>query len=169
MSGPALYELVAQHKSLEYLATSEDLPPEVVRDTLDGLEGELRDKAVSVAHFILNLESVADSIDAAIEQMMARKLRLEKRAASLQEYLLFNMIAAGIQKVDSPYFTLTVKKNPPSVVIDSENLIPARFMKDPPPPPPPMVNKAAIAKAIKEGQEVPGAHLEQYQRLEIKT
>lgn len=57
MSGPALYELVAQHKSLEYLATSEDLPPEVVRDTLDGLEGELRDKAVSVAHFILNLES----------------------------------------------------------------------------------------------------------------
>jgi hypothetical protein len=171
VSGLHLYELVAQHRSLEALATSEDLPPEVIKDTLDGLEGELREKAVSVAHFIRNLEVVADSIDAAIEQMMVRKLRLEKRAASLQQYLLFNMIAAGISKVESPYFTLQVKKNPPTVVIDSENLIPAKYMRtpEPPPPPKPAPDKKAIADAIKAGEEVPGAHTETHERLEIRT
>lgn len=171
MSSMALYELVSQHRSLEALATSDDLPPEVIRDTLEGLEGELRDKAVSVAHFILNLESVADSIDAAIEQMMARKLRLEQRASSLLDYLLFNMIAAGISKVDSPYFTLTVKTNPPTVVVDSERLIPAEYMRTPAPSvtPPSSPDKAAIAAAFKAGIDVPGCHVEQRQRLEVKT
>jgi hypothetical protein len=166
-----LYELVQQHRSLEALESSDDLPPEVIRDTLEGLEGELRDKAVSVAHFCRNLESTADAIDEAAEAMRMRGTRLRKRAQSLQDYLLYQMIAAGITKVDSPYFTLQVKKNPPTVVVDSENLIPAKFMRtpDPLPPPKPVPDRVAISKAIKAGEEVPGAHTEQYDRLEIKT
>jgi hypothetical protein len=166
-----LYELVQQHRSLEALESSDDLPPEVIRDTLEGLEGELREKAVSVAHFCRNLESTADAIDEAAEAMRMRGTRLRKRAQSLLDYLLFNMQAAGITKVDSPYFTLQVKKNPPTVVIDSENLIPAKFMRTPAPlpPPKPSPDKKAIADAIKVGEEVPGAHTETRERLEIKT
>lgn len=165
-----LYELVQQHRSLEALESSDDLAPEVIRDTLEGLEGELRDKAISVGHFVRNLESTADAIDEAAEAMRMRGTRLRKRAQSLQDYLLFNLIAAGITKIDSPYFTLTVKKNPPSVVIDSENLIPAQYMRTPEPPPPPKAapDKTAIAAAIKAGNEVPGAHSTQGERLEIK-
>jgi hypothetical protein len=166
-----LYELVAQHRALESLDTSDDLPAEVIRDTLEGLEGELREKAVSVAHFCRNLESTADAIDEAAEAMRLRGTRLRKRAQSLQDYLLFNMQAAGITRIDSPYFTLAVKKNPPTVVIDSENMIPAHFMRtpEPAPPPKPTPDKKAIADAIKAGQEVPGAHAETRERLEIKT
>lgn len=165
-----LYELTAQFKSLELLESSEDLPPEVIRDTLEGLEGQLQDKATNVGLFIRNLESVADAIDTAAETMRLRGARLRKRAQSLQDYLLFNMQATGITKIESPYFTLAVKNNPPTVVIDSENLIPAEFMRTlpPPPPPEPVPDKAAIARAIKAGVEVPGAHAESRQRLEIK-
>lgn len=170
MSNLALYELVAQHKSLEVLADSGEIPPDVIRDTLEGLEGELRDKAVSVGHFIRNLESTADAIDEAAEQMRERGARLRKRAQSLQDYLLFNMQASGIQKVESPYFNLKVKTNPPTVVIDSESLIPAEYMAQPEPlpPPPPRPDKKAIAAAFKAGEEVPGCHVEQRQRLEIE-
>ena len=166
-----LYELVGQYRALEQLESSDDLPPEVIRDTLDGLEGQLQEKATNVALFIRNLESVADAIDEAAATMQARGTRLRARAKSLHEYLLFNMQAAGISKVESPYFTLTVKKNPPTVVIDSENLIPERFMRkpEPPPPPKPVPDKQAIAKALNECQEVLGAHLEQRERLEIKV
>jgi hypothetical protein len=170
MSKLALYELVSQHRSLEALAESADLPAEVIRDTLDGLEGELRDKAVSVAHFCRNLESTADAIDEAAEQMRERGTRLRKRAQSLNEYLLFHLQAAGISKVESPYFSLKVKTNPPTVVIDSESLIPAEYMTQPEPlpPPPPRPDKKAIAAAFKAGEEVPGCHVEQRQRLEIE-
>lgn len=165
-----LYELSLQHRALEALEANEDLPAEVIKDTLDGLEGELRDKAVSVGHFIRNLESTADAIDEAAETMRLRGTRLRKRAQSLQDYLLFHMIAAGMTKVESPFFTLLVKTNPPTVVIDSENLIPARYMRtpEPAPPPKPTPDKPAIAQAFKAGEQVPGAHTEQRQRLEIK-
>lgn len=165
-----LYELVAQHKSLEALEANEDLPAEVIRDTLDGLEGELRDKAISVAHFCRNLTATADAIDEAAESMRMRGERLRKRAQSLNEYLKFNMQASGIKNVRSPYFNLKLVKNPPTVIIDSENLIPAKFMRTPAPLPPPKASpdKKAIGDAIKAGHEVPGAHAEQYERLEIE-
>lgn len=165
-----LYELTAQYRQLEALESSDDLPPEVIRDTLDGLEGQLQEKATNVGLFIRNLESVADAIDEAAEKMRERGTRLRKRAQSLNDYLLFNMQASGITKVESPFFTLKVKTNPPTVVVDSESLIPAEYMTqpDPLPPPPPRPDKKAIAAAFKDGAEVPGCHVEQRQRLEIE-
>lgn len=165
-----LYELTAQFRDLEALASSDELPPEVIRDTLEGLQGQLQDKATNVALFIRNLESTADAIDEAAEGMRLRGERLRKRAQSLNEYLLFNMISAGISKVESPFFTLQVKTNPPTVVIDTEKLIPDMYMTkpEPPPPPPSKPDKKAIAAAFKAGEEVPGCHVEQRQRLEIK-
>lgn len=166
-----LYELTSQYKQLEALESSDDLPPEVIRDTLEGLEGQLQEKATNVALFVRNLESVADAIDEAADKMRERGARLRARAQSLNDYLLFNMQASGITKVESPYFTLTVRTNPPTVVIDSESLVPAEYMKQPEPlpPPPPRPDKKAIAAAFKDGAEVPGCHIEQRQRLEIKA
>jgi hypothetical protein len=166
-----LYELTAQYRALEQLESSDDLPPEVIRDTLEGLEGQLQEKATNVALFIRNLESTADAIDEAADTMRERGARLRKRAQSLQDYLLFHMIGAGITKVESPYFELIVKKNPPTVVIDSESLIPAEYMTQPEPlpPPPPRPDKKAIAAAFKAGEEVPGCHVEQRERIEIKV
>lgn len=163
----ALYELVGQYKALEALAESEDLPPEVIRDTLEGLTGELREKAVSVAHFVENLVATADAIDGAAELMAQRSKRLRARAEAVREYLLFNMQASGITKIESPYFTLAVRNNPPTVIIDDEAAIPSVF-KVQPPAPPPRIDKPAIARAFKDGQPVPGCHTEQRQRLEIK-
>lgn len=163
----ALYELANQHQALNALAESDDIPPEVIRDTLDGLEGTLREKAVSVAHFIRNLEEVAGSIDLAAAAMLARADRLRARAVAIREYLLFNMQATGITKIESPFFTLAVRTNPLAVVIDDESAIPDAY-KVQPPQPPPRVDRAAIAKTIKDGGSVPGCHGEQKQRLEIK-
>lgn len=164
-----LYELTAQYRALETLEVSEDLPPDVIRDTLEGLTGELQDKATNVAMFIRNLESTAEAIDEAAETMRKRGARLRERAQSLQQYLLLNMQACGITKIESPFFTLAVKKNPPTVIVTDEEAIPAEYMvtPDPPPPPPKRPDKKAIAVALKAGQEVPGAYSERFERLEI--
>lgn len=162
-----LYEIVDKYKALEALESSDDLPAEVIRDTLEALDGEVREKATNVALFVRNLDTMADSIDDAAKQMQARAARLRKRGESLREYLKFNMLSSGITKIESPFFTLTLKKNPGSVVIDDESKVPAQFMVTPPAPPP-RADKKAIAAAIKAGEDVPGCRLEQGERLDIK-
>jgi hypothetical protein len=57
------------------------------------------------------------------------------------------------------------------VHVFDEKQIPLAYMRmpEPPPPPPLMPNKTMIAEAIKAGFAVPGARLEQGQRLEIRV
>ena len=167
----SLFALVEQHRSLLALADSEaDIPEEVINDTLEGLQGELQVKAQSVARFIANQDAMADAIDNAAAAMAVRAKRLRSRTEYLRNYLLVNMQAAGIQKLDSPELVVQVKKNPPAVVVFDEASVPAEFMVTPapPPPPPPRPNKAAIKDALKSGVEVPGCRLEQGVRLEVK-
>jgi hypothetical protein len=170
MGAITLYSLSDKHRSLEALADSDELPAEVIRDTLDALEGEIQEKSVSVAHFIRNAESTADAIEEAAQQMLKRAERLRNRAQSVTDYLLFHLQATGITKIESPFFTLSLRNNPPTVVIDSEADVPEQYKVQPPTPPtPPMrPDKKAIADAFKAGHEVPGCHVETRQRLEIK-
>jgi hypothetical protein len=88
----------------------------------------------------------------------------------LRTYLLNNLQASGITKIDTPELVVSVKKNPASVVIDDEKVIPPEFMVTPPPAPPPLPrpDKGAIRDAIKAGTDVPGCRLVQGARLEIR-
>lgn len=168
MTALTLYQLAGQYRELEALGESEDIPPEVMRDTLDALGGELQDKAIAVAHFVRNLESAADSIEDAYEAMFSRAQRLRDRADSIREYLLFHLQATQLLRIDSEFFTLTVRTNPPAVVVDDESAVPAEF-KTQPPPPPMRVDRARIAAALKAGESVSGCRLLSKQRLEIKV
>ncbi|MNP76944.1 hypothetical protein D3C76_1742770 [compost metagenome] len=67
------------------------------------------------------------------------------------------MDASGITKISHPLFTITCGKGKPSVVIDDQNAIPDEYMRVTTSMAP---DKVAIAKAIKEGKTVEGAHSE---------
>lgn len=162
-----LYEITARFQELEALATSEDIPPDVIRDTLDAVEGEWRDKAIAVAAFIRNLEHAADGIARAADDQYKRADRFSKRAAGLRQYLLLNMQSTNIREIDSELFELRVRDNPATVVIDDERQVPEEFWKQDPPPPR-HLSRVEIAAALKSGDEVPGCRLERSQRLEIK-
>jgi hypothetical protein len=163
-----LYQLVRFQHELEELADSGEIAPEQIADTLNALEGDINEKAVNVAMFSKNLEATAETVREAAKAMLARADRIDKRAESIRAYLLFNMQAAGISKVESPWFTLAVRKNPPAVVIDDESLIPSDYYVSPAPPVP-KLDKAAVKRAIQAGTDVPGAHLFASERLEIKV
>jgi hypothetical protein len=163
-----LYELVQYQRELEVLADSGDVPAEVIADTLEALEGDIEQKAVQVAQFTRNLQATADSVREAAKAMLARADRIEKRSESIHNYLLFQMQAAGISKIESPWFTLVVRKNPPAVVIDEDAALPFEYWTVPAPPPA-RPDKQAIRDALKAGKSVPGAHIIQTERLEVKV
>lgn len=163
-----LFELTAQFKSLELLADAEDLPPDVLLDTLEGLTGEFDDKAVAVAQVILSLQHDAEGIAELAQKQAARAKRLETRAESLKAYLLANMQAISRQKITSEFFDLRVQNNQPSVIVDEQDAIPAEYLYTPPPPPP-APDKKKIAEAHKAGIEVLGTRPHQGQHLRIVT
>ena len=168
MNAPlSLYQLSGDYLAVANKLADSDMPPEVIADTLEGLAGDLEEKCTNVALFVRNLEATAESIKAAEKQMAERRKVIEAKAESVRRYLKDNMQRTGITKIESPYFALTLKKNPPSVVIDDPTAIPADYLVTPPAPPP-APDKKLIAQAIKDGFEVPGCRLEQGERLEIK-
>lgn len=164
---PALYQVADAYLQDVAKLQDLDLDPQTVADTLEGLQGDMEVKATNVAMFIRNLESLADQIKQAEATMAARRKAIETRAESIREYLLSNMQRTGITKIESPYFKIALRNNPPSVVVDDPSLIPARYMRQAEPPPP-SPDKKEIKAAIEFGEIVPGAHLESKVGVTIK-
>lgn len=153
-----LYELTAQFKELSALADTADEDLAVaVRDTLEAVEGEFQEKGKAIAMIALNIDGDLEAIQSQIDRLTERKRIITNRKESLKEFLRENMDASGITKIAHPLFTITCGKGKPSVVIDDQNAIPDKYMRVTTNMAP---DKAAIAKAIKEGEEVPGAHSE---------
>ncbi len=162
-----LYILADQYNEAAQTLSNLDLDAQTIADTLESLSGDLEQKATGTAMVVRNMQSLAAQIKEAEADMSARRKALESRAEYLTKYLHDCMTHAGMTSIECAHFAIKIKTNPPSVAIDDSGLIPAQFMRTPEPPPP-TIDKTAIKDAIKAGQEVPGARMQQLTRLEIK-
>lgn len=162
----ALFILAAEHRALADKLHDTDLDEQTILDTLEAESGDLVEKGKNVAAVFRNLESDAKQIKEAEEQLYARRKALEKRAANLKQYLLNGMTVSGIQKIECPLFSVSIKNNPESVQVDDESLIPRDYFREIPATF--QLDKNLVKSAIKDGFEVPGAHLARTTRLEIK-
>ena len=167
MNSPTLYEISQTYReALDVLTDPEnDLPAEVIADTLEGLQGTLEVKAIAVAQFFKNLESTAVAIKEAEQHMSQRRKAIENRVTSMKDYLKQNMESCGIQKIESPWFALSIAKNPVAVDVLDETAIPDQFVEIVTTR---KIDKTAIKKAIESGAEVPGAVLTRGTRLAIR-
>ena len=167
MKDLTLYEISNDYREAVDKLTDMDLPPEAVQDTLEGLKGDLTVKATNVAMFTRNLDSLANQIREAEQTMAHRRKVLENRSETIRHYIKTCMESAGVSKIECPYFKMSIKRNPPSVEIEDESLVPAGFLRQAPPPPP-VPDKKLIAERLSMGEIVEGTKLIQKTRLEIK-
>lgn len=171
MGLPSLYKLADQHRQLEAIGTDEELDEnalQAIRDTLEGLEGEIEIKAQSVAAYTLNLEAYAKAAKEASKQLAERARRIERRADALREYMRGQLEALKLTKIDGPEFTVAVRKNPPSVQVAADADLGDEWMVFPDAPPP-TADKRKIGEALKAGQTIPGCSLTQTTRLDIRA
>lgn len=160
-----LYALVAQHKALERL-DPEEIDEATLLATLEGLEGEIALKAESCAAYIMNVESFATAVEEAAKKMQIRADRINARAEKVRAYLMTQMDAMGQTKIETPEFTMQIKKNPQSLIIDDIDKIPAKYKYFPTVLA--AVDKMSVRDALDKKEVVPGAHLHQGRRLTIK-
>lgn len=147
-----LYELTGALAGL----SSMDLDDEAVQNSLEAIQGDFNDKSVAIIKLTENMTADTTAIDAEIDRLKARKQVIENRKKSLREYLLRNMEACGITKIESPLFTATLRKGVESVEIIEQSQIPNEFIKVEVVESP---DKRAIKAALSAGNEVPGAML----------
>lgn len=167
MGNLTLFKAAEQYREAADQLQDMDLPEHVIADTLEGLAGPLTERVTAVAMVARNLDASASAIRDAIKEMEERANAVEARAKRAREYLLAGMQAAGVEKVECPYFRVSVRSNPPSVDVLSEAGIPAEYWVQPSAPPK-RIDKRALLDALKAGAMVDGAVLKRGSRIEIK-
>jgi outer membrane murein-binding lipoprotein Lpp len=160
-----LYELSDDYlEAMEALAEIDDLPPDAIANTLEGLAGAWEDKALNVARYVRNLEAEAEAIVDARDRMERRAKAASRQAARLKSYLKAELERTGLMP-KAPDLALRLQNNPPSVVIDDPARIPKTYLRTETVT---SILKAEIGAALKAGKRVRGAHLEQSTRLVIR-
>lgn len=162
----ALYELAADFRETADRLADMELDEQTLRDTLESIAFPVEQKAVQVAAFVRNLEATAEQIKQAEKQMADRRKAMESRAEHIKRYLLDNMQACGMSKIEHPLFKIAVRQNPESVLIEDERQIPSDYLREIPAKYEP--DRTLMKKAMQGGYEIPGAKLTRTLRLDIK-
>lgn len=164
-----LYEISSQYLATAQQLAELDIDEQTLSDTLEAEAWPVEEKVRAVSAVILNLQAEADMVKGTADRIAKRAKALQSRAEALHDYLLINMQRTGITEIkalDGTFKAKLYRERDASVVIDSENLIPADYMREIPARCEP--DKVLIKKAINDGYEVPGAHIVKKDRLEIK-
>lgn len=160
-----LFELGQQYQAL---ADREDLDPTVLADTLDSIDDTWSDKANNIARWI-------ESLDSDVDWLMKKKRSISDELsyrknlrANLMTYLTSAIDDRGLKEVHTDDYILRPRNYKQRTVIDDEDKIPGEYrnyakyqgMYD--------IKKNDVYKALKDGKNVPGAHLEPNRKVIIR-
>lgn len=142
----------------EQIAAANELEPDdpFVLDTATG-ECDLEEAVVRIMKESRARAAQAEGMKALIEEMAARKARLEAGAAKLKQTAHYAMCEAGLKKIASPAFTLIRQATAPGVIVTEQNadLIPDEYCRVSRAP-----DKAKIKEALKDGAALMFAYLD---------
>lgn len=164
---PNLFKETAALVEMRRAMEGEGVPEEAVKDTLLANSDEFEGKAIALYQATTEIDYDVQVLDAMIADLTARKKMLKTRQESARRMLLDAMLTTGIASISCPFFTISTKKGSQSLIIDNEEDIPDKYVEVE------VLNKVdkkAITKDIREGKEVPGAHLSEAETiLQVRT
>jgi len=134
-------------------------------DTMESVEGDLKKRAINLAHFIKNSEAKAEAIKKEEKRLYEKRKKEEIRIEKIERLIFSAMDKIGLPKIEGDFFDISIKKNPASVNIYDETLLDEDFWKiriDK------TYDKTLIKERLKNGFTVLGAELKEGSRLEIK-
>lgn len=141
----------------------EQIPQEVINDSLESIQGPVNEKFLSIAAYIKNMQLEVRAMEEYIKRMQNKKDIFKKKIDSGFSFLEGNMRLLGLdKKIEGTELTISFRKNSCKVNIIDPEIIPeyfkkikVEFMKD------------DIKRAIKDGYVIPGAELINAETLSI--
>lgn len=165
-----LYELVKEMEDLVALSECGEIPEEAIRDTLEGLQGEINEKAEQIALTVKQLVAEAAAIKQEEQRLAERRKAKENAAESIKRYLSEMLLKAGIGKIDTARAAITFRSSKAVEIEDESSFIAwaqenadqyLTFSA-------PKISKSAVKEALASGIEVRWAHIEEKQNIQIK-
>lgn len=117
-----LYEITQElHNALEFADV--DVLPELLQ--------QFNDKANDLLRYTLNLRVDCDKIKEHCDVLTAKRKRIENKIDAIQAYVLNEMQVNGISSIKDKdgLFIAKLAKNPPSVQVVDETVIPPEFVQ----------------------------------------
>src|SRR5690606_9289213 len=109
------------------------------------------DKLENIGKVIRNLEAEVNAYKEEEKRLADKRKSIENNIKNLKQYAEEALRVTGKRKVKAGLFTFSIQKNPPSVVINDEKLIPKQFYV----PVEPKLDKSTIRDLLKNGESVP--------------
>ena len=159
-----IYEIEEAFLKVLSWAEDPDIDDQAFHDTLESLSYELEEKADGYAKIIRQLKGEVEMIKAEIDRLTKRKTAIENHIGVMNHSLEETMIATGKEKFKTDLFSFNIQNNPASVVLDiEEDKVPDQYVVITR-----KVDKKGIGQALKNGEDIEFAHLEQSRSLRIR-
>lgn len=169
---PNIYDLTGEFQMFSDIAEQGELTEEQAKmldEALANLKEDIEYKLEGYCKVRANFKADIEAIKAEKERLDNKQKALENRVKTMENAMKTAILAIKPDdpKIKTSLFSLSVRNNQESTVIDAEdiNLIPEAYLKYPKP----TVDKDKIKEAIKAGKDLSGiAHLERTQSVIIK-
>lgn len=165
-----LYELSNDYQKVWDLMDNPDIPEDAILDTLEGIQGEIKVKAVDIACFIKDLRATVAAFKAEEDTLKKRRQTIEKRTESLTDYLAKYLQMGDLTEVKDPRASISFRASKATRVTNPDELLAWAKVNRPAwvTVPDPIVSIMAVRDALKKGEEVPGAEIVTNQNIQIK-
>lgn len=157
-----LYELTGKYKQL--IDMEEAIDPTVFHDTLDSINDAIEFKSEGYAAIISQFKADVKTIKETENRLAKRRQAIETKISIMQENLYEAMKEVGADKIKSPRFTIYIQKNPMSVNITNEALIPEEYFI----PQEPKLDKKSLKEDMQLHGEIPGVELVQSEGVRVR-
>lgn len=157
-----LFELNETYRKLEQ---RDDLDETTLKDTLDSINDSREVKLDNIANWIENNQADIDFLDKKIKQLREEKQALSNKNNSLMEYMTTAIDDSGLKELKTENHILKPRNYRASVYISDEKDIPSEYIEVKTEE---KVNKAALYKALKNGEIINGAELKPSRKTVIK-
>ena len=131
---------------------------------LDGLQVAFEEKLEACGIWMKNQKALAAAIREEEKVLAERRKAIERKMERMDGYVLRHIAKIPKARIETPKVAMSTRKSQ-KVIVDNESLLPSKFVREVTSIKP---DKVAIGKALKAGETVDGAFLENSVSLQLK-
>jgi hypothetical protein len=135
-------------------AEDSQIDEQTLADTVEGLT-ELHEILTAIIRAALTDLAVASGLEGRIGEMLARRDRLQDRAAKRRRIAKEVMVELDLKKLAAPDFTASIRPGTPALLVLDEAAVPSIYWE----PREPRLNRQGLANDLKQGAEIAGVAL----------
>ena len=147
-----LYEIANEYAKL----MDSDLEPEMIADTIEGMEGEFTDKIEQLLAIIKNESGYAERLKDEAKSLNERAAVIQNKIDSIKSYIASSLEMVGMKKIRAGIHQVTIRKPSETVEIIDSSALPPEYVEFETTI---KADKLAIKHQLKAGINSPGAQL----------